>query len=89
MAKITNKLKAIALIKLARKANYSKKAKIPLPFLKRAFKQEYRGLIEEAYRELYKDGYVNILKRQREYVVILTNKGVKKAKELEKLLNNI
>lgn len=51
---------------LKKLTNYSKSAKIPQKYLMQSVRGDLRGFFLEAIRQLRKEGYIQILKRQEE-----------------------
>ncbi|MGB2841404.1 MAG: hypothetical protein WBC40_02820 [Halobacteriota archaeon] len=53
-----------------------------MKFIQRKFRSDLRGLVKEAIEQLAKDGYVFLMKRQTEYVLIWTDKGISTTKNI-------
>jgi len=65
-----------------KETKFAKTAKIPMKFIQKKFKSDLRGFVKEAIEQLAKDGYVILMKRQTEYVLIWTDKGISVTKKI-------
>lgn len=65
-----------------KETKFAKTAKVPMKFIQRKFRSDLRRLVKEAIEQLAKDGYVFLMKRQTEYVLIWTDKGISTTKNI-------
>jgi hypothetical protein len=75
------RIKIQVLYAFYKETKFAKAAKVPMKFIQKKFRSDLRGLVKEAIEELAKDGYVFLVKRQTEYVLLWTDKGIATTKK--------
>ncbi|NQE04301.1 hypothetical protein C5S32_00385, partial [ANME-1 cluster archaeon GoMg1] len=65
-----------------KETKFAKTAKVPMKFIQKKFRSDLRGFVKEAIEQLAKEGYVILMKRLTEYVLIWTGKGISATKKI-------
>lgn len=53
-----------------------------MKFIQKKFRSDLRGFVKEAIEQFAKEGYVILMKRLTEYVLIWTGKGISATKKI-------
>ena len=80
--KTIKRIKTQVLYAFYKETKFAKTAKVPMKFIQKKFRSDLRGFVKEAIEQLAKEGYVILMKRQTEYVLIWTGKGISATKKI-------
>jgi hypothetical protein len=76
------RIKMQVLYAFYKETKFAKTAKVPMKFIQKKFRSDLRGFVKEAIEQLAKDGHIILMKRQTEYVLIWTDKGISATKKI-------